>query len=282
MIQLSGSPLSAPGTRKQLHMNLRDLAETACIAAWYGPYPPQSHGMEPDRVEMYWRYFRFRERLWECSQKADSSGDAAETDPASGLFEEVLVSELLTRVVAGVIWNRASESSPSCTSARSIADRTVARHNAYKERLLSQHREQADSVAEVLRRRRLQRRLERWCDLLVSSLIKTDEAMRFAYDAGRCREFAREGAFPSRAGGVGAALSLYAHGLRRAVPNKVLTDRLRREAHGSVVHSALKLMPESDFREDGLIKPRWQRLIEAGSLLDSRSVCIRSMHFSGQ
>jgi hypothetical protein len=259
-------------------VNLRDIAETACLAAWYGSSLLQTDRLEPGCVETYWRYCRFRERLWHRCLTDDASGDSSARDATAGLFEEVLVSELLTRVVAAVIWSQTG-GSPSCDeSARSIADRTVAGHAAVKERLLCWHRERTTSVVEALRNRRLERRLGRWCDLLVSPFLKTNDVDRFAWDPGRCREFAGEGAFSSCRDAEGPSFTLYANGLRLAVPNLTVTDRNRDAAHRAVACSILPLLPASVFGEDGLVKPRWQRLIEAGSLLDSRTACINSMH----
>lgn len=251
-------------------MNLRDLAEVACTLAWYGPdvHGVGSRGAGP--LEDYWKSFRFRCHLWaraldelESTHRDNRSLDRLRINTQGNeLLEEILVSELLTRVVSAILCRPLAAPRGGSGTLRTLAWRSVTEHTLLRHRAMACCRTWATTVPELLRQQRLQRRLERWMDLMISPLASEGDAAEMAANRGRCLEFAREGAFLTVPGEDVALFCLHAHALKLAVPNRTVSNATRIAAHAMLAESALALVPSALFSRNGLVKPRLQRMIE--------------------
>lgn len=267
-----------PINRKSSPVNLRVTAEAACVLAWYGPALRSRGRADLAPLQTYWTHFRFRNHLWQRALdqfEADSSAfrtppDRTRFKQQTELLEEILVSELLTRVVATLLSLQELNADMVLPGPCQMAHRTVAEHLTLKHRAIIASRGAITTVPELLRQQRLQRRLDRWTDLLISPLAGSPESARFAVDSDRCLSFAAEGALaPSTSHGDTGLFCLHANALKLAIPNRTIPGPTRAAVSSLIVQSALGLLPRSLYSGSGTVKPRLQRLIDAGIQTDS-------------
>lgn len=189
---------------------------------------------------------------WQClSPPALAAGSA----PLAAIAEEVLVSELTCRVVAGVFAvcdARGGQRSIVPFARSALLDLLQAKHW-----VLSRLVEQPQPLGALLRINQLRRKTERWSDCLLGSLPESQSAAQFALDAERMRAFAQKSS--GAASQAGWYLTLVS--LRLAMPASMIQDDQRRETHRELMRRLISFWPQTAFDAEGLLRgPLWQRL----------------------
>lgn len=178
-------------------MHSRELVELAALVAIHAPaMVRESRGVPQASIEQYWvaskcridRWLRLLRRLADAG--AELPVPAALAWPrVRPVLEEILVSELLTRV-----WTAASaafDSQRGDQDLEPIARNIFSAHLDARRRLLQLICDgRAIARPHADRLNRLRRRLERWNDMLLSHLSPLVAIDEFAFDPERARDFA--------------------------------------------------------------------------------------------
>ncbi|TWU19265.1 hypothetical protein [Allorhodopirellula heiligendammensis] len=175
-------------------MHVVELAELAAVMAHHGPALLYRHAsVPPEAVSSYWTASRQRLDLWHHTLVRFNRAEA-NASPCSlrqwwqehiGVIEEILVSELLTRVVAAVAdgTDRASGRDEFSPIAQAIYLSHLEARNRVQTLILDRR---GCSVSEAIRVNRLRRTTERWMDILIGQLAGHDRALvRYGIDADR-------------------------------------------------------------------------------------------------
>lgn len=188
-------------------MHCIELARIATLIAAQGPALAALPSSIPaESITHYWVASRQRTDLWNRGfarlVDLEAAGQPLAIDAwwfeHVPMIEEILVSEMLTRVMAGV--GAAIEND---TEDREVDPVT---HSVFQTHLESRNRVlrvllfgRGRSVEMALRLNRLRRCVERWTDFLIAPLIRFHpDSIQFAIDAGRARAYASEGAMDYR------------------------------------------------------------------------------------
>lgn len=241
-------------------MHARQLVEIAgLLALRSAPLLKSGADLCSDALSEYWIASRCRLDRWGRSLRVlGHSHSAPPPDEAADqlirLVEEITLSELLSRVVAGVCLaddgrNGAEEMAPVGLNA------------------LNGHREAASRLKALVfawwpadsprsrHARSLTKQAERWTDVLLAYVSTAANVDRIAFDTGRLREFAYDSQNRGAASSQAAA-QLLAFGLRASfsMANRPpLNDELNRRIAGS----ALALFGDAGFDGHGLARPAW-------------------------
>ena len=171
------------------------------------------------------------------------------------LAEEVLVTEMTIRVVAGVFAicdTRSGRRAASPFARSALLDLMQAKHW-----VLSRLVTGPQPLGALLRINQLRRKTERWCDCLLGSLPMPEPAMQFAIDPERMQGFARK----STGAASSAARYLTLVSLRLAMPTSMIQVPERIETHRAMMRSLMGFWPPEAFDAGGLLGgPLWQRL----------------------
>ncbi|MBL8851664.1 MAG: hypothetical protein JNG89_18425 [Planctomycetaceae bacterium] len=175
--------------------------------------------------------------------------------PLVSLAEEVLVTEMTIRIVAGVFAicdARTGRRAASPFARSALLDVMQAKHW-----VLSRLVTGPQPLGALLRINQLRRKTERWCDCLLGNLPLPEPAVQFAIDADRMQGFARK----STGAASTAAQYLTLVSLRLAMPPSLVQDEDRIQTHRAMLRSLMAFWPAEAFDADGLLRgPLWQRL----------------------
>lgn len=182
-------------------MHSIELARIATLIAAQGPSLAMIRPTIPvEAMTRYWVASRQRTELWNRGLarlvELEADGRPLAIDAwwfeHIPMIEEILVSEMLTRVMAAV----------GAALDDGVEDRDVepVTHSIFQTHLESRNRvlrvllfSRGRSVEQALRLNRLRRCVERWTDFLLAPLIRVrPDSLQFAIDAGRARAYASE------------------------------------------------------------------------------------------
>jgi hypothetical protein len=233
---------------------VRDLALMSGLFAAHAPaLVSQARAPASASLLDYARLSRNLLRQWWRSLEKPASA----TSPATlaALAEEVLVSELTARVVAGVFAicdARGGKRAAGPFARSALLDLMQAKHW-----VLSRIVRGPQPLGAYLRINQLRRKTERWCDCLLGSLPDSHAAVQFAIDPDRMREFARKSSVASSQ--AGQYLTLVS--LRLAMPASTVQSADRSETHRALMRLLMSFWPPESFDVQGLLGgPLWQRL----------------------
>jgi hypothetical protein len=189
-------------------MHLHELVEFSAIISSHGPALVQGvERISETGLEQYWMASKVRLDRWCRSLRnfATLAGDPkwrqVHWPRIRGIMEEIISSEMLTRVWAAVLSahdrrRKLGESEPIARSV--LLGHLEARHRVLT-LLLNTPGLDCNAAAQL---NRLQNLSQRWTDLLVGYLIPLGDLSEFAFDHARAKDFARdlrdEGAHSSR------------------------------------------------------------------------------------
>ena len=173
------------------------IADIAALVSQHGPAVLyRGDTVPPEAVTQYWASSRSRFELWHQTmtryRHAEKSGDAilmrAWWREHSVVLEEVLVSEMLTRVLAAL-----GAGLDSSEKAEEISPVT---HAVYLSHLEARNRVQqmllfgrGNSVQDAVRLNRLRQGVERWTDVLIGRMsVQSPSHICYAIDADRAGE----------------------------------------------------------------------------------------------
>ena len=231
---------------------IRDLASISGLFAANAPsLISRAHAPPSPRLLEYSQLTRdLLREWWRC---LDSPRE--QTAPLASLAEEVLATELTSRIVAGVFAvcdARAGRRTAGPFARAALLDLMQAKHW-----VLGRIVRGPQPLGAYLRINQLRRKTERWCDCLLGSLPDSHAAVSFAIDAGRMRDFTRKTTAASSQ--AGQYLTLVS--LRLAMPTSTVQDPRRCEIYRALMGSLLAFWPSDAFDTHGMLRgPMWQRL----------------------
>ena len=262
-------------------MHCVSLADLAAILSQHAPsircrgplFPPQS-------LVGYWASSRARLDLWQRSigryRRAQQAGNWIALrqwwDQNTAILEEVLVSEILTRVVAA-----AAAEIDRVNGTDEVAPVTHAIQIAHLEARTRVQQVMIDgrgcSVPDAVRLNRLRQGVERWTDVMIGRMSPGGETLaRYAMERERAEAYAEE----ARGCGHGATretaiwlMNAAMHDMlsRRTAPVAALPKANRR-----VADSALRMLQRPLFDSLGTVKSIRLRRIENDLLGSDRAV----------
>jgi hypothetical protein len=172
-------------------------------------------------------------------------------DPCSPVIEEILVSELLTRTLAGILCAHGKHHGDK--AACLFASTLFLEHQAARRLALLEMVRMADAQNPLVRKLdKLRRSAERWTDILLGPLASRFVQGDLPFDLARSRDFG-EAILPyltSPAGG-----GLYAAGLRSAFPETLIGVPSHAGLHREMAAAVLGLLPSELFERDGGLLP---------------------------
>lgn len=249
------------------------IADLAALLSQHGP--AILYGREvvpPESVSQYWATSRNRFELWNQTlaryRKAEQTGDFGTLRDwwrqHVAVVEEVLVTEMLTRVIAAL--------AAGLDDAHAIEEISPVTHAIFMTHLEARNRVQhlmlfgrGNSVQEAVRLNRLRQGVERWTDAMIGRVsARTPNTVRYAFDPNRAREYAEEArAYGSRA----------TRDTSTWLMNAAMHDTLRRrtseqaalpEANRAVVKSVMLMLRPDLFDSVGTLKSLWMHRLQAG------------------
>lgn len=175
-------------------MHASELAQLAGLVSYHGPvFLRAAVGLTADRLEPYWTASKCRLERWQRGLKAacEVNRSPRDVDRVPGLIEEILLSEVLTRVWSALVIavDRAGGANEASPLVRNIfTGHQEARHRTLR-LLLS---ETGLPLEEAVQLNRLRRRAERWTDLLLGHLWQEEADGELAFDRRRAADFASD------------------------------------------------------------------------------------------
>lgn len=251
-----------PDYRRLMHA--RELIELAALVSAHGSVVIQSNEPIPaDSIEQYWASSKVRLDRWSRSLKdftlqADSGAWRREQDwrEVRGVLEEVLTSEILTRVWTAVLC--AHDRACGTDQVESVARSVLIGHNEARNRVLKLLvRGTAIKVDAALKLNRLRRRAERWTDLLVGRVSSKYSVAEFAIDPKRAHDFAEETLGQRGSTSTNRAWPLLMASLREAFRRELSVASPNADVNARIAAAILACFPSELFDTTGLYRSLW-------------------------
>jgi hypothetical protein len=181
-------------------MHPRELVDLAAFVAAHGQALIAGVRHVPTTaLAQYWTASKCRHDRWNRSLReslktslaANDGTDKLASPTLHSLCQEILVSDMLTRVWSGIITS--FDSAVGAAEAQPVAASVLRGQLEASNRvldLISVQRHKASGIDSELNR--LRRLTERWTDLLLGGLLGVCEISRFVHDADRADEFSRD------------------------------------------------------------------------------------------
>ncbi|MEM6779210.1 MAG: hypothetical protein AAF670_16260 [Planctomycetota bacterium] len=253
-------------------MHAAQFAQLASVLSQMGPsLMTRRCPVTPEAINQYWVASRSRLDLWHQTlarfTQARASGDATRLrrwwDQHTGVLEEIMVSEIMTRVVVAVAEgvDRGAAKDDFLPIAHAIHLSHLEARNRVQATLLDRR---GCAVADAVRLNQLRRMVERWIDTLVGNLAATDERLiRYGVDAIRVRSHAAEARETRTIADFETigwlTRTAMMEGLQRKLSPRVSLPR----ANQAVANSILLMMRSDMFDSVGTLKSLWMHRMEA-------------------
>ena len=263
-----------PRSDSRVPMHSVLTADLAALVSQHGPAILHGRQMVPtDAITHYWAASANRFELWH--QTLARYRNAEQAGAIMGLrswwvehvtvLEEVLVTEMLTRVVAAI--------AEDLDTKHGVEEFAPVAHAVYLKHLEARNRVQqimlfgrGNSVQDAVRLNRLRQGVERWTDTLVGRVSSHSPSLvRFGMNIDRTRQHADD----YRAAGFGVAQRTTVW-----LMNSAMNDMLRRrtsdktalpQANRGVAESVVMMLRPDLFDSVGVLKSLWLHRLQAGT-----------------
>ncbi len=245
-------------------MHARELVELAAIISQHGPaliqsgQPIPAGSVEQDRTASKVRLDRWAWRLKSFSQRTgdDAQRRQAQWPAVRGVLEEILASEVLTRVWTAVLC--AHDRRRGTDAVEPVARSVLIGHMEARHRVLTlMVRGPGIDAEAAMRLNRLRRRAERWTDLLVGHLAGIHDVSEFAVDPNRARDFADNSPCRSSRRGGRQAWPLMMASMRAAFQQGLSPDSPNADLNARIAAAILSCYPPELFDSTGLLRSLW-------------------------
>jgi hypothetical protein len=245
-------------------MHARELVELAAIVSAHGPVLIRSgQRISADSIEQYWitskvRLDRWAWRLKRFAAQADTDGRRRQVQwlDVRGVLEEILTSEMLTRVWTAALC--AYDRQRGTDEVEPVARSVMIGHMEARHRVLTlMVRGPGVDAEAAVTLNRLRRRAERWTDFLVGHLGDIHDLSEFAFDPQRAREFAEDMQDRSRLPGGRHAWPLLLGSLRVGFQQALHGESPNADLNARIAASILSCFPPELFDSTGLFGSLW-------------------------
>lgn len=250
------------------------IADLAALVSQHGPaILYRRSAIPPEAMTQYWSASRNRFELWHQTiaryRKVEQTGDFTALrrwwQDHTIVIEEILVTEMLTRVIAAM-----AAGIDEAQQADEIAPVT---HAVFVTHLEARNRIQrlmlfgrGNSVRETVRLNRLRQGVERWTDAMIGRLSSSSpNTIRYSFDPKRAADYAEE----SR-----GCVSRVMRETSSLLMNAAMHDTLRQrtsdtsalpEANRAVAKSVMLMLRPDLFDSVGSLKSLWLHRLEFGA-----------------
>ena len=251
------------------------IADLAALASQHGPAIVRAHEeVPPEAVVQYWATSRNRMELWHQAltryRSAQGTGDSVAMrnwwHEHLVVMEEVLVTDMLTRVVAALALGL-DESSDREDEVSPVTHCIHLSHLDASNRVQKMMiRGRGSSVEDAVRLNRLRRGVERWTDVLIGRMsFQSPCTIQYAFDGARAKQFAHETrGYPSGPARDTAAWLMNA-AMHDMLRRRTSTKAALPEANRAVATSVLMMMRPEHFDSVGVLKSLWMNRLTAGT-----------------
>ncbi|TWU60261.1 hypothetical protein Poly51_05360 [Rubripirellula tenax] len=250
------------------------IADLAALVSQHGPSIIYGHdAIPPEAMTQYWTTSRTRFELWHQTvaryRKVEVTGDFAALRrwwrDHIVVVEEVLVTEMLTRVIAALAagLDREHDTDEISPITHAVFLTHLEARNRIQQLMLYGR---GSSVHDTVRLNRLRQGVERWTDAMIGRLSsESPKTVRYAFDPKRAREYAEE------------ARSCGNRSIRNTsswLMNAAMHDTLRRrtspsaalpEANQAVVRSVMLMLRPDRFDSIGTLKSLWLHRLQTNA-----------------
>ena len=244
-------------------MHAAELTHLAALVSWHSPALIQcSHELSAASIDQYWTSSRLRQDHWVRQLQASNGSPSTVRNRRCGELEEILLSEVLTRVWTAIVSAHDGRCEARLTApiARSVFLGHQQARNLVLKSLMSPQLPARAAVA----LNGLRRRAERWTDLLIAQVMLEDStAVEFAFDRERAAEFADD--LSATRGGSAAedqARRLTLAALEAAFRPAELAPSPNADLNSEIAAGVLSCFPSDLFDSIGLIHSLWQVRLE--------------------
>jgi len=167
-------------------MHARDHVQLAGILSYMGPELIHNQQLIVPDEKLFWTASRARIQSWNnqfCSPQT--------WDSIRPILEEILVSEVLTRVWCGLTlaYDNAHQTDEFGTLAQSIFLSHQDSRNRTMRMMVAGNMVSAHDAVKL---NRIRRRAERWSDMMLASFLPNRKLMHLAFDINRAEDFAQD------------------------------------------------------------------------------------------
>ncbi len=226
-----------------------------------------------EAITQYWTSTRNRFELWHQTlaryRRAEESGDVLQLrqwwKDHAGVLEEILVTEMLTRVIAAIgagLDDPHEDDEVSPITHAVHLSHLEARNRVQRIMLLGR----GNSVHQAIRLNRLRRTVEHWTDLLVGRVAADSmKPAKYGINVHRTEQFASE----TRAQGFGSLSRTSARLLNVAMHESIRrqtdTQVALPQANQLVASSVLMMLRPDLFDSVGILKSLWLHRLQSGT-----------------
>jgi hypothetical protein len=243
-------------------MHSRELVELAAIVSAHGPvFVRGAERLSATGMEEYWTASKIRMDRWGHALRdfvatADNAKCRQQWKQILGTLEEIITSEVLTRVWSAVVC--AHDRQHGADDAGALAQSVMQGHADARHRVLSLLvRHQGVEPDEAMRLTRLLRRSERWTDMLIGFLAGLHNCLEFAVDQQRARDFSADLHYQSSHPGGRQAWPLVLASLRGAFRQGMQPRSPNADLNGRIASSILSCFQPELFDGTGLFCSMW-------------------------
>jgi hypothetical protein len=250
-------------------MHAREIIDLAVFVAAQGPVLVSSVRQLPtSALAQYWTVSKCRLDRWNRCLRDVQPANATRNQEQAGVralqavCEEILVSEMLTRVWSSIL--TALDRAAGSSEAQPVAASVMAGHLEASNRVLSliSYNPQT-AMSNEGNLNRLRRLTERWTDLLLGSLGSLIDPTPFAHDAAKAAEFARDFHRSCRSSVRLQAWSLIAASLRTMFESHLRGATPNADLNSSVAGAILVCFPAHLFDSTGVYHSLWNLRLSA-------------------
>jgi hypothetical protein len=245
-------------------MNAFELADLAALASLHGS---QFAAAEPRTVDQslaaYWKASRCRLDRWGQHLKSITKQNARAiwSPDASGVVEEIMVCEILVRIVAAVATSHderhgKAEFAPIGRNILAVHADVRRRALALVNSLTQPSRDRFEIDAEALLA--LGRQCDRWSDLLLAYLNSAIDVSEFAVSPARVRDFAYDAQqHQHSATSINVAFTMLLAGMRSSLVRVSTGDTPNADLNHEIAVAVLGWFEPALFDSFGLLRSDW-------------------------
>ena len=245
-------------------MHARDLAELAALLAVHAPVLAEGGGrVPPGTSEQYWTASKCRLDRWTRLLVQLRAAGEEPIRPATlswgrirPALEEILVSELLTRLWAAV--SVAYDVAHGEDDLGPVAQNIFSGHLDVRRRLLELLADgRAIELPEAVALNHLRRRVERWTDMLLAHVARTTDISLFAFDTARAGDFADDLDYDTAQAEHRFTCQLILASLRASFAENLADRSPNNDLNRKIGASLLGMFREEVTDSSGLVKSLW-------------------------